>query len=166
MIFNQSPFQTANEILQKLDYTKTAELAEKISLAAEIFANASGYCILPCPKWEAKAKAYSLTESRNYISMFTAEVAADIRAFEFYKDGPGAWLKAIHKEWIADQARERMLVSFDNAYQKWQQRKNVSKEEKLKRQRTAVERYNKVFRENPGFSHGVFFADQLENICS
>jgi hypothetical protein len=165
MILDQSPFQAAAEILCNLKFTKTSELAEKISLAAETFANASGYYILPCPKWEAKAKAYKNIESRNYITLFTETVASDIRAYELYKDGADQWLKAIHKEWIAEQARKRMLVSFDSAYEKWQERKNMRKEEILKKRTAAVKHYNRTFRENPNMGYGFFFADQLEQIC-
>lgn len=166
MILDQSPFQAAAEILCNLKFSKTSELAEKISLAAETFANASGYYILPCPKWEPKANAYKTTESRSYITLLTGAVASDIQSFEFYKDGADRWLKSIHKEWIADRARDRMLVSFDCAYKKWQERRSMSKEEILKSQKATIERFNRTYREDPNIARGYIFADQLEKICS
>ena len=166
MILDQTPFQTAAEILNNLSYVKTSELSEKISLAAGIFAEASGYSILPCPKWETKAKAYKPAEARSYIAMFGGSVAGDIQSFEMYKDGPGHWLKSLHKEWVADQAREWMLNSFDHAYERWLERKNMSREEIRISRLEAVERYNRTFREAPYIGRGVFFANELDRICS
>lgn len=154
----------AKDILETLNFTKSVELSEKISIAWQIFAGASGYCILPAPKWETKARGYKPIESRNYIIGFAYEVAHDIDMWLFYKDGADAWLKSIHKEYIAIEARDRMLTAFDSAFKKWQKRKQMSKEDIGKSRRETIDGINKTFRECSNIAHGVFFVDQLENI--
>ena len=111
-----------------------------------------------------QARGYKPIESRNYIAGFAYEVAHDIDMWLFYKDGADAWLKSIHKEYIAVEARDKMLTAFDLAFKKWQKRKQMSKEDIGKSRRETIDGINKTFRECSNIAHGVFFVDQLENI--
>ena len=156
--------RAARDILAGLRHTRTSGLAAGIILAAEAFAAASGYFILPCPRWETRTRAYSRRETRAFILLFAGQVGGDILSYGMYRDGPGPWLRALRREYVADDARARMLTSFDSAYRMWEERRRMGADEIAGRRRGAAERHGRVFRECPDIGRGLFFADQLDDI--
>jgi hypothetical protein len=151
----------AFDMLQNLDKTLKKDIPDRIINAQEIVANTYGISILPAMKWTVESKAYSQTANINYILMFTASVASDIRNCENSRECE-LWLKENNKEWIVERDKERILTTFDYAYEKWHKRQVMSNSDILKSQCRTIDRYNRTFTERQG---KLYFTDDLEKVC-